>query len=508
MRVMLLDPGPAVTDAFMAVQYFKLPPAGLPYLAALLEEAGHEVTIISVPQRFGFHTDDDSYWRRLATINDFLARVEPDVLGVSIVSGEAYMGAMDMIRAYKEARPGRRVVAGGPHASAVWRDMLEDEPSIDAVVIGEGEETLPELLQAFQSGKDLREVHGIGFRDNGRIEATGSRPPARNLGRYPLPVFHALDYSERYAVVPIFSSRGCPFKCEFCAEYLMSHGLWRSYGPERVLQMMDAGLRVISARVVAFLDPIFGVNKPEMMSLLNRISDRWPEGPPVWSAQMRIDTLETGDLDVFGSSGALSFSFGLESGSPRMLRIMNKSASAEEYLDTYIRKIKLLAQLDILMEFNVMLGFPGENHESLMETLEFAQRLKEIRPDKIIFRFPIYTPYPGTSSYLKSDQYTRTFGTRFKNMSWWKQRIGSPGSARQFLVDPSKDLTAEDLKEVKSTFQGLLGSTRVHDGQFFLDLVRKRDNTDLASTGLLTYQDYEKIIPDWSHLMMGLLTGQ
>lgn len=507
MRVMLLDPGPAVTDAFMAVQYFKLPPAGLPYLAALLEEAGHEVTIISVPQRFGFHTDDDTYWSRLATVTDFLARTEPEVLGVSIVSGEAHMGAMDIIHAYKEARPDRLVVVGGPHASAVWRDMIEDEPSIDALVVGEGEETLPELLQAFQSGRDLREVRGIGFRNNGRIEATPSRPPARDLGHYPLPLFHALDYSERYAVIPIFSSRGCPFKCEFCAEYIMSHGLWRSYSPERVLQMMDGGLRVINARVIAFLDPIFGVNKAEMMSLLKMISDRWPEGPPVWSAQMRIDTLETGDLDIFKRSGALSFSFGLESGSPRMLRIMNKSPSAEQYLDTYVSKIKLLAQLDVLMEFNLMLGFPGENHESLMETLEFAQRLKDICPDRIIFRFPIYTPYPGTLSYSKSRQYARTFGTRFKNMKWWKQRMGGPGSARQFLVDPSKDLTAEDLKEVKSTFQALLGSTRVYDGQFFLDLVRKKDNTDLASTGLLTYQDYEKIIPDWSRVMMGLLSG-
>ncbi|MBW2064931.1 MAG: B12-binding domain-containing radical SAM protein [Deltaproteobacteria bacterium] len=508
MRVILLDPGPGLTDAFMAVQYFKLPPAGLPYLAAPLLEAGHDVTIVSVPQRFGFHTDNDSYWRRLARIRDYLTGILPDVLGVSIVSGEAYMGALDIINAYKQARPDSHVVVGGPHASAVWSDMLQDERSIDVVVIGEGEKTMPELLQAFETGLDLSTVNGIGFLANGRLLQTGPRAPLSNLDGYPLPAFKALEYSERYAVIPIFTSRGCPFKCEFCAEWLMSHGHWRSHSPERVLNMMSAGLKAIDARVMAFLDPIFGVNKPRMIALLNMVSATWPQDPPVWSAQMRIDTLETADLDLFSRSGAISFSFGLESGSPRMLRAMNKTSRPEEYLDTFITKIKLLARLDLLIEFNLMLGFPGEDHESLMETLEFAQRLKDIKPDKIIFRFPIYTPYPGTPSYVKSDEYGRTFGARFKNMRWWKQRTLEPSSTREFLVDPSKDLSAQDIREIKSTFQDVLGGTRVHDGRFFLDLVRNKEGSDLASTGILTYQDYERIIPDWSRIVMGLLPNQ
>ncbi|MEM1667015.1 MAG: cobalamin-dependent protein [Nitrososphaerota archaeon] len=222
MRVCLISPPYA--SAVKSVVGISSPPLGLAYLASMIKDE-HEVKIIdSNVLNYGFED-----------IKKELKNFGPDIVGITSTTPSIY-------EAYKVADIAKKVnencivVIGGPHVTFLPEEVLMECKSIDIVVLGEGEETFRELVNAVERGLPLEDVKGITFRKHEKIVVTKPRPPIKDLDEIPFPSLDILPV-EKYELqgvkyMPIMSSRGCPFRCYFCASSRIFGGCWRCRSPK------------------------------------------------------------------------------------------------------------------------------------------------------------------------------------------------------------------------------------------------------------------------------------
>jgi anaerobic magnesium-protoporphyrin IX monomethyl ester cyclase len=423
-------------------------PLGLPHLAGNLVQAGHHVEILSIVQRFGLPVDEEAYWNRIEEIKSYLARQSYDVLGISILTGDAYAVGLDIAEASRSVHNGAWVIVGGYHASATWQDILTECPAVAAVVIGEGDVTAVELTDALAHGASLAQIRGIAFRQDDRVVRTEPRPLSARLDDLPLPAYHTVDYLDRYDVLSVLGSRGCPFHCNFCAEQTITHGIWRNYRSDRVIEAITKGLKHVKANSVMFEDPLFGFKRKPRRELLQELLQQTAPRGIKWGAEIRVGLFDVEDFALARQAGARSFLFGLESGSPEMLRIMNKTDDPQRYLQAVVEQARILKDLNIAVQYSFVLGYPGETFKTAVETIHLAQALINVAPDRTRAMFQIYVPYPGTASYHNMPAYTDRYGTKVVDMKWWKNRPRTlaihPGSH----VSPSTEMSHGDLETV------------------------------------------------------------
>jgi radical SAM superfamily enzyme YgiQ (UPF0313 family) len=354
------------------------PPLGLAYMAAVLEKNQFEVKVMDCPVCEMDH----------AKLKDELASFNPEIVGIGSMT-PTIASALKSARVAKEACPDATVIMGGPHATFMSGQILFDEPAVDVVVRGEGEETLLEIAQKSPNMQNLSEVKSVVFRKDDQIVQTPTRPFIQDLDALPRPAYHLIPV-DKYRILgrkllPIMSSRGCPFQCSFCVASQMFGARFRGRNPKNVLDEIEWLRDEYGAEGVTFQDDTLTFDRKRILDICDGIVDRKIELP--WGCGTRADVVNREILAKMRKAHCNEVCFGVESGCQRIRDALKKKVTTDQCENA----IKWAKEVGIFVTVSVILGYPGETRETLQQTLDFVRR---VEPDDVYLNHA--TPYPGT----------------------------------------------------------------------------------------------------------------
>lgn len=359
-----------------------------------------------------------------------IADWQPDVVGISGMTPEA--PAMHEIAAAARAHaPRAAVLVGGPHAFADHDELLADR-NIDYVCLGEGEETFPEMIEALGSGASMERVAGVAMRlPDGTIRKTRPRPAIQDLDALPYPAWDMLDVASYSDVrnmnggllaakpyMALFTSRGCPYRCEYCHEVFGKTIRFRS--PESVVGEMEHLHRELGIREFHIYDDIFNLDKRRTQRICDRILERGLKIRMAFPNALRGDILDRETIRKLAAAGAYSTSLAIETASPRLQKLIRKNLKLEKVAES----IGGFVDEGVITTGFFMLGFPTETADEMRQTVEFAL---ESRLHRAAF-FGV-VPFPGSGlealvrEYYPDYRYDRQFGY-FSTNTFYKWATG------------------------------------------------------------------------------------
>ncbi len=358
-------------------------PLGLGYIAAYLRQQGHHVRLLlSLTPEVLLHQ---------------LQTFKPELVGVSCMT-PTYPQAVAICRVVK-THSSAATVLGGPHVTALKEEILQEQPEVDYVVYGEGEQTITELCQALgQSDRQASQIQGLVYRDgNGTVKTNPSRPLIKDVDSLPFPARDLVDMSRlgthKYIDVgrlsaTMISSRGCPFKCAFCSSHITMGKIYRFRSADNVLAEIDELVGRYRVNHVAFEDDTFTLNRDRVETLCRGLIQR--NYDLTWYCLSRVESMDPELARLMRRAGCRLVSFGIESGNPDILHKIHKKIS----LPAARQAIEACYQAGLRSQCTFILGFPFDTQQTMADTLHFAQ---ELSPTIAIF-FAL-VPYPGTEMY-------------------------------------------------------------------------------------------------------------
>jgi hypothetical protein len=329
---------------------------------------------------------DADFYRHIA---DRICAHEPDMLGF-MTECDSYHHVLQIMERVKQQRPECHCVLGGPHASAVaWRTMSR-QPFVDAIVMGEGERTLPELVQVFADGRPDTPPGVLRRLSPAEIVDGGPRPLVNSLDDLPIPAYE-MYVGTREEEIFIEAGRGCPFQCTFCSTAPFWQRKHRVKSPARLLAEIRLVQQLYDSKRVHFTHDLLTTDRRWVADLCRHLIDA---GVPVkWTCSARTDTVDRPLLELMAAAGCNAIYFGMESGSARVLHEIKKDIPVEHSMGV----LRLCRDLGIKPNAGFIVGFPMEDRESLAETFDAYERAMAIgtRPD-YIFGF---CPFAASSMY-------------------------------------------------------------------------------------------------------------
>jgi anaerobic magnesium-protoporphyrin IX monomethyl ester cyclase len=394
MKKLILVVIPTMENAYHNLRDFIAinPPMGLASVAATAERAGFEVAII----------DGDALQITLDQTVERIVAAQPDVVGATVMTA-----TMDITRIFfeklKKVLPGVAVIAGGPHVSAMPGQTLEDSPDIDICVIGEGDETIVEILDTLENRGDLSKIAGIAFRQDGKVSVTQSRSPIEDLTTLPLPAYHLLDHALyrsygwnnwvsgfRQPLGVIFSSRGCVGKCNFCAAHTVFGQGIRFFSLQQIKEQLDYLMHTWKIRILYFQDDTFTANRRMVNDICDYIIEKGYNRQLEIMVSSRVDTVHPATLKKMREASVRWICFGVESGNQEILDRMFKRITVDQIRKAYTAS----REAGLFIAGNFMIGHLGETRETAMDTIRLACEL-----DQEYASFAIAIPLPGTELY-------------------------------------------------------------------------------------------------------------
>ena len=366
-----------------AGRYF---PLGLGYIAAYLRRFGH-AALMYEPEAQGLTYDD---------LKIIIKDEAPDVIGLTCSTPNFYR-ALELARIGKE-NSRAKVVLGGVHASALPEFIVETYPDlIDCVVVGEGEITMLELVNAWQNNTDIEKIQGIAFKNNGSVVRTEKRPFIADLDSIPFPardlipqnLFKPNLHNARYGnCSSILTSRGCPFNCSFCASRIVSGKRYRMHSAEYVLEEMEMLKKDYGVRQLLITDDTFTINHERLEKICKGMIDR--KLNLEWFCFSQVTAVNKEILALLRKAGCYNIGFGVESSSPETLKQMGKPIKPEKALEA----VKLANKAGLKTQAFYIFGMPGETKEQMEDTIRFAEKV-----GSTLAFFNMLVPFPGTRDF-------------------------------------------------------------------------------------------------------------
>jgi radical SAM superfamily enzyme YgiQ (UPF0313 family) len=338
------------------------PPLGLAYLAGSARDAGYRADIL----------DAHALNIPAELTSQRVLQSDAKVVGLT-ASTFSWPMALDMARRIKHADANRIIIVGGPHLCLYPEECLAD-PAIDAGVIGEGERTLIEILQRVERSESLAGMPGVVARIGDRIELGDQREPIENLDDLPLPAldllpmnrYHGLTIAQPF--VSMITSRGCPFRCRYCSQIFVG-GKHREHSPDRVLNEIARAVNDFGAKEIVFFDETFTMRRDRVIEICNGILER---GIRVrWNVRTRFDRIDEELLAKMHEAGCHSVHLGVESGSERVQKLMNKNLNLSKLKPA----LEAAKRIGIESRGYFMIGFPGETLDEMEQSIRLATEL-------------------------------------------------------------------------------------------------------------------------------------
>ena len=437
------------------------PPLALIHLAAPLVAQGHEIRIVDSA------VEDDPESAVLQAIDGACA------FGVSMVTGPMITQGVSVAAAVRAARPDLPIVAGGWHPSILPEQTLRS-PLFDAVVKGQGEVTLGEIVERWNVGeRDLTGIAGAFFK-RGSEHVAGAPRGYTDINSLPRRPFEIVDF-ERYAKkchgfrwLLYCSSHGCPWDCSYCSNASVYGRNWKPLHAEQTVEEMSELAARYSLDVIDIIDDNYLVRRDRAIEIADKLLIRDTRFKYfIQTRTDQIDRLSDDELRLLRRSGLTRIFFGIESGSKKVLKTVNKRLD----LETAYRTAARCRETGIEASFNLIFGLPGEDAEDLRDTIAMVDTIGARNPDAAFFT-NIFSPYPGSPIFPeavrlgvqepKSLEEWAVFYPKIQKLPWLEGkahariqrirdyiRIGY--SARKMVVhrpDGFKDLVRRGLQQV------------------------------------------------------------
>lgn len=376
-------------------------PLGLGYIAAVLLQEGHEVEVMDI----------NAYRFKREEVENKIADADFDVVGIGgIVTTYKYIKWL--VKTLKIYHPDKKIIVGGSAGSSVPKIMLEKNP-VDVACIGEGEETIEELIRIMENGDDLSEVKGIWHKDKqGKVYQNEKRSPVKDLNKIPFPAWDLFPMDiylknpvgapnrnkwldgiadENALSMNLYTSRGCPYQCIYCYHDFMGQG-YRQRTPEDVAQEIKILNQRYGVAYFHFIDDEFVMKKEFVYRFCKLVKDLSNKiGQKItWGCTGRANLMTEHLIAAMADAGCVLIGYGIESGSQKMLDLIKKKVTIKQAKEAILLTKRYLGWADC----SLMIGYPGETRETIQETVDFCKEL-DLAPEVIFF----LTPYPGTELY-------------------------------------------------------------------------------------------------------------
>ena len=369
------------------------PPLGLGYIASAVRE--HNIKIVDCIQK-NWKVDELKNYLEENTERGF------DIIGIQCYTVDLNT-VRDFSRAAKKIMPNAIVLVGGPQPTLDPKGTLDYLSDVDYLFVGEAEISFPKFVEIVAKNRlnktNMRNIPGIAYRMRKKIQVT-ERVFVENLDKfepswelydiknYPLAPLGA--FCKQYPTAPLVITRGCPFNCKFCGGPLIAGRKIRAHSVDYVIRQIEFLAKNYGVREIHMMDDNFTMDKQLVEGFCKNLIKK--KLGITWACLngVRVDTLDPRLLRLMKRSGLYSVSIGIESGSDRILRLMNKNLTTEQVEE----KVRMIRKEGLGIIGFFILGYPGETEDDINKTIDFACKLPLKRAG-----FSAFKPFPGTQVY-------------------------------------------------------------------------------------------------------------
>lgn len=405
MRVQLIHP--PIYINLRAVQATRPSlPLGLAYVAAVLRADGHQVSVLDAVQAMPDRLTPDGalhyFGLRPEEIVERIDR-EAEVLGISVMFSFAWPLARKIIHEIRRRFPDKIIVGGGEHFTGLPELSLESAP-IDYLVLGEGEDTIQELLRAMEGGVSPESIAGLAFRQGSDVIRTSPRGRIRDLDTLPWPAWDLFDpeayYRHGYVMgvdagmtMPILATRGCPYGCTFCSNEMMWHRRWYARDPVKVVDEIEYYHHQYGAVNFPFHDLTAILKKEWIVAFCRELERRALKITWQLPSGTRCEVIDDEVAQWLRRTGGTSLTLAPESGSDRIRAAVGKRIQEADLM----RAVRALVRQKLNVSAFLVMGFPMETRKDLLATARLAFRLAKAGVNDIALN--AFFPIPGTLLY-------------------------------------------------------------------------------------------------------------
>ncbi len=363
-------------------------------------------------------------------VRDYFKSHKYDILGLSCWTSMSYLATVLVARVYRELYPDNLIVVGGYHPTARPEEFRTPDRLFDYVVCGEGEQAFKEIIDRHtESGRPSETIVVQGV----TTQSDQFAPYNWNL----VESFTKQYFPDGLSKMYVFLSRGCPFDCSFCMESLKDRR-WRALTPREAIDQIEQAVVRYSPEIVGIADACFGLRPGWRKEFLQLLQASQPSYQIIF--ETRPEYMDEEDVAALKGLRA-EVQFGIESGSPEILRLMRKTKRPDRYLERFRRLSRVLSEHRILHRANIIFNHPGETEKTLKETFNAIDSLLETPESYLIWICRPYMHYPGCELDINRCHYEETYGSRFLNPEWWRE------DCDQYMASldsfPSEDLMGE-----------------------------------------------------------------
>ncbi len=417
---------------------FAHPPSQILFIATYLKKhLDIHVEILDLAQKINLENREKKLNDYLSIYDDF------KFFGVSCYSSSLYLDSIFLGNTIRKLYPNSCIFVGGRHPSIYPNDFSYPESPFDYIFAGEAEVELYKLLKKLF----------INFKRPIKPKIINCEPLSVNeFVNIDWSLAESLDYIKNpnpniYVFFPLFLSRGCSFRCNFCQD--PNNNLTKCYRTVRRLPLNEALNAILSINqrfrdrknlfyVVSISDPLFG-NYDFRIKLYKELIKKAPE--QYYGAQTRLDLFKPDKEITYIKKLKFMIEFGMDGGCEKMLKILNKTRQPNKYLRQIVYASKKLDENQIFHSINTIIGHPGETNKTLSQTIEFLRALVRNKHYLLphIFR---YGWWPGSETYDNMKKYETKYGTKFFFKEWWKFENQKYTA---LLLNPSNEVNFIDI---------------------------------------------------------------
>ncbi len=408
MNFTLIDP-PRYTFPLNHASNVAIPPLGIAYIAAAAEEAGHTVRVIdSVGEALDTYTQFGPVYLRGLRFQAIVDRIDPDtdVIGMGNMFSCQWPATRRLIARIKDRFPDIPIILGGEHPTGMPELSLRQAP-VDVVALGEGEETLVELLAHYggTGPAALADISGIAYlADDGCFVMNPRRTRIKDINKIAWPAWHHFNiegyigFNQPHGAslgryMPMLGTRGCPYACTFCTSPQMWGRRWQMREPELIADEMQHWMQTYNVTDFHFEDLTAIVDKQKILNMCAEIESRGMNVTFQLPSGTRSEAVDTEVARALYNAGCREFQFAPESGDERVLKAIRKKVK----LDRLFEAAQCAIDEDISVSCNFIFGFPEDTRESILNNYKAIMRCAKAGFTGV--NLNAYSPQPNTASF-------------------------------------------------------------------------------------------------------------